>query len=331
MIPKSSDPESRTRPRVLVTETIHPVGVERLAREADVIHLPDRPGETIDQHLPDVDGVVVRTARLTAERIGRARRLRVIGKHGVGVDNVDVAAATARGIAIVSTPGANAEAVAEHALTLMLVLARRIPVTERMLRAGQFDAARAQLLAVDLHGKTLGLIGLGNIGARLAAMCRAALAMRVLAFDPYVRPERGTELGVELVSDLAPLLRESDVISLHVPLTLETRGIVGTAELGQVKPTAILINCARGGLVDEEALAAALTAGRLAGAGLDVFAEEPPRPDHALFRLDANVVLTPHVAGGSVEALRRMAETVAEDVLRVLRGESPLFPYRVIQ
>src|SRR5262249_50259293 len=160
------------RPRVLVTEPIHPVGLERLAREAEVVNLPDRPGETVDQHLPEVDGVVVRTARLTADRLRAAPRLRVSGKHGVGVDNIDVAAAAARGLGVASTPGATSEAVAEPALPLMLMLARRIPVTERMLRGGQFDAARAQLLAVDLHGKTLGLIGLGNIGARLAAMVR---------------------------------------------------------------------------------------------------------------------------------------------------------------
>lgn len=314
-------------PRVLVTESIHPIGIERLAREAEPIYLPDRPGETIDQHLPDVDGVVVRTARLSEERLRRATQLKVIGKHGVGVDNVDVAAAHSLGIPIVFTPGVNSQAVAEHALTLMLIVARQIPTSSRLLREGSFDLARQTVVAVDLHGKTLGLVGLGQVGRRLASICRQGLAMRVLAFDPYVSPDRAGDYGVELTDALEPLLRESDVVSIHAPLTPETRGIVDRAALAQMKPTAYLINCARGGLVDEDALLEALEGGRLAGAGLDVFVDEPTPADHPLFRLE-NVVVTPHVAGSSDEALRLMAETVAEDVLCVLRGEPPAHPFR---
>jgi D-3-phosphoglycerate dehydrogenase len=315
-----------SRPVVLVTEPIHPVGPQILAREVEVINLPERPGDSIDEHLPDVHAILVRTARLGAERIRAASRLRVIGKHGVGVDNVDVAAAQAHDIAIVSTPGANAQAVAEHALTMMLMLARRMPTTTRMLREGQFDAARAMQLPVDLHGQTLGLVGLGNVGTRLAAMCRSALAMRIIAYDPYVTADRAAALGVELTAELAPLLRASDVISIHAPLTPTTRGIVGRDALAQLKPTVILINCARGGLVDEVALLEALRAGRLAGAGLDAFVEEPFPPNHPLLALE-NVVATPHIAGGSQKALEIMARTVAEDILRVLRGELPMYPY----
>lgn len=315
------------RPRVLVTESIHPIGVERLAREAELIYLPDRPGETVDQHLAEVDGIVVRTARLSDERLRRAGRLRVIGKHGVGVDNVDLAAARARGISIVFTPGVNSQAVAEHALTLMLMLARQIPTSSRLLRDGEFDLARRTVVAVDLHRKTLGLIGLGQVGRRLAAICKLGLAMRVLAFDPYVTPIQARELGVELVSELPPLLRAADVVSIHTPLTPETRGIVGRDTLAMLKPTALLVNCARGGLIDEDALLQALRAGRLAGAGLDVFVEEPTPASHPLFGLE-NVVVTPHVAGSSEEALRLMAENVAEDVLKVLRGEQPAHPFR---
>jgi D-3-phosphoglycerate dehydrogenase / 2-oxoglutarate reductase len=314
------------RARVLVTEAIHPIGVEVLAREVEVVNLPERPGETVAQHLPIVDGVLVRTARLTAPLLETAPGLKIIGKHGVGIDNIDVVAARRLGIPIVSTPGANAEAVAEHALTLMLMVARQIQVTSRLLKNGQFDAARSLPLATDLSGKTLGLVGLGNVGTRLAAMCRSALAMRVLAYDPYVRPERAAELGVELVSELGPLFDAADVVSIHVPLTPETRGIVGVKELARLKPSAILVNCARGGLVDEAALLAALRTGQLAGAGLDVFEEEPVPPDHPFLTL-VNVVATPHVAGGSREALQLMAETVALDILRVLRGEPPVYPY----
>ncbi len=314
------------RPRVLVTESIHPNGIERLAREAEPIYLPDLPGETIDQHLPAIEGIVVRTARLTEERLRRAVRLKVIGKHGVGVDNVDLAAAKALGIRVVFTPGVNAQAVAEHALTLMLMLARRIPTSSRLLREGQFDLARRSIVALDLQGKTLGLVGLGQVGRRLAFICRHGLSMRVLAFDPYVSADRAADDGVELVSELAPLLREADVVSIHAPLTAETRGIIDRDALAQMKPTAFLINCARGGLVDEDALLEALRAGRLAGAGLDVFVEEPTPAEHPLLRLE-NVVATPHVAGSSAEALRLMAETVADDVLRVLRGEQPAHAY----
>ena len=315
------------RPRVLITEAIHPSGVERLARHVDVIYLPDRPTESVDQHLPDIDGIVVRTAPLTAARLERAARLRVIAKHGVGVDNVDVAAARARGITITFTPGANSQAVAEHALTLMLVLARRVALVSRMLRQGEFDRARQLAVAEDLHGKTLGLVGLGNVGARLAAICRQGLAMRVLAFDPYVTAARTAELGVEHVTELPPLLQQSDVISVHAPLTPETRGIIGATALAQMKPTAILINCARGGLVDEGALLEVLRANRIAGAGLDTFSTEPLPTDHPLLQLE-NVVVTPHVAGASQEAFKAMAETLADDVLHVLRGESPVHPLR---
>jgi D-3-phosphoglycerate dehydrogenase len=315
------------RPRVLITEPIHPIGVERLAREAEVINLPARPGESIDQHLPEVEAVVVRTAKLDATWMDRAPRLRIIAKHGVGVDNIDVDAANARGIVVTSTPGANAEAVAEHALTLMLVLARQIPASSRMLLDGKWGEARGTALSTDLQGKTLGLIGLGNIGGRLAEIARGGLGMRVLAYDPYARSERAAELGVELVPDLGPLLEAADVISIHTPLTPETRGIVDAAALRRMKPTTILINCARGGLVDENALLAALDAGELAGAGLDVFEEEPPLPDHPLLH-HPKVVVTPHVAGGSKEARRLTAETLADDVLRVLHGQQPRYPYR---
>lgn len=315
------------RPRVLITESIHPDGIERLAREAEPIYLPDRLDETIDQHLPEIEGIIVRTAKLPEERLRRAARLKVIGKHGVGVDNVDLAAARARGIAVIFTPGVNSQAVAEHALTLMLFLARQIPTSSRLLREGQFDHARRTIVAVDLRGKTLGLVGLGQVGRRLAAICHQGLAMRVLAFDPYVRPEQAGELGVELASALPPLLEAADVVSIHAPLTPETRGIIDAAALARMKPTAYLINCARGGLVDEVALLDALRAGRLAGAGLDVFGEEPTTADHPLLKLE-NVIATPHVAGSSEEALRLMATAAAEDVLRVLRGEQPTNPYR---
>jgi phosphoglycerate dehydrogenase-like enzyme len=198
-----------------------------------------------------------------------------------------------------------------------------------LLREGRFDEARSTAYASDLRGKTLGLVGLGNIGSRLAAMCCHALSMRVVAFDPYVTADHAASLGVELAEDLSDVLRAADVLSIHTPLTPQTRGIVGKAALAKMKPTAILVNCARGGLVDEAALYDALRGGQLAGAGLDVWAEEPVPTDHPLLRLE-NVIATPHVAGASQEALEAMATTVADDVLRVLRGETPVYPYRAV-
>jgi D-3-phosphoglycerate dehydrogenase len=301
-------------------------GVELLKKECDVVELYDRPGETLEQHLPEADGLVVRIAKLGADRIGLATRLKVIGKHGIGVDNVDVAAATKRGIHVVFTPGSNQEAVAEHSLLLMLMLARRVEILAGLARAGKFDEGRNVPPGIDLLGKTLGLIGVGRIGGRIAEICRSAFRMRVIAFDPYVTAERARELGVERVDRLDPLLEQSDIVSVHSPLTPETRHIIGAPQLAQMKSSAFLINCARGGLVDEDALIDALRRGVIAGAGIDTFAEEPPDPHHGLFSLP-NAVVTPHVAGGSREARVETSRMVAEEVLRVLRGEGPRYSY----
>jgi D-3-phosphoglycerate dehydrogenase len=228
-----------------VIERMDPIGPELLKREADVIELYDRPGETLEQHLPEADGLVVRIARITAERIAIARRLKVIGKHGIGIDNVDLESATRRGIHVVFTPGSNQEAVAEHTLLLMLMLARRVEALAALSRAGRFQEGRDVPPGTDLLGKTLGLIGVGRIGGRLAEIGRAAFQMRVLAFDPYADAARAGQLGVELAPTIEPVLRESDFVSVHAPLTAETRHIIGAAQLRQMKPGAFLINCAR--------------------------------------------------------------------------------------
>jgi D-3-phosphoglycerate dehydrogenase len=314
------------RPRVIVAERMDPLGPQLLGQEADLIELYDRPGETLEQHLPEADGLVVRIARVTAAQIAMAPRLKVIGKHGIGIDNVDLEAATRRGIHVVFTPGSNQEAVAEHTLLLMLMLARRVEPLVELARTGRFQDGRDVPPGIDLLGKTLGLVGVGRIGGRLAEIGRAAFGMRVLAFDPYADRARAGQLGVELAPSIGPVLRESDVVSIHAPLTAQTRHIVGAAELRLMKPSAFLINCARGGLVDEAALAEALAAGTIAGAGVDVWDEEPPPPDHPLLH-EPRCIVTPHVAGGSVEARRETARMVAEETLRVLRGEPPRYSY----
>lgn len=315
-----------SRPTVVVAERMDPIAVQLLAAEAELVELYDRPGETIEQHLPRADALIVRIAKITGDLIALAPRLKVIGKHGIGVDNIDVPAATRRGVHVVFTPGSNQEAVAEHTLLLMLMLARRVEELAALSRAGQFNLGRDLPPGVDLLGKTLGLVGMGRIGGRLAEIGRAAFSMRVLAFDPYADAARARTLGVELAGTLEAVLREADFVSIHAPLTAETRHIVDAARLKQMKASAFLFNCARGGLVDEQALAEALKSGTIAGAGIDVWAEEPPPADHPLLRLP-NCVVTPHVAGGSIEARRETARMVAEETLRVLRGEAPRHSY----
>jgi D-3-phosphoglycerate dehydrogenase len=313
-------------PKVVVTERMDPSGLSLLRQHSDLVELFDRPGETIEPHLGDVEALVVRVMPVTADRIAAAPHLKVIGKHGIGVDNVDLDAARARGIPVVFTPGANDEAVAEHTLTLMLMLARKMERLVALARAGEFDQGRRAADGTDLRGKTLGLIGVGRIGGRVAQICRGCFSMRVLAHDPYISPERARELGVEL-APIDDVVRAADFLSVHTPLTAETRNVVSRERIALMKPDAFVVNCARGGLVDEAALVEALRAGRIGGAGVDVFEREPPPVDHPLLALP-NAIVTSHVAGSSRESLEAMSRMVAEEVLAVLRGEAPRYAVR---
>ncbi len=306
---------------VLVVEPIHDRGVALLSAAGTVVAAPDPSPETVQPLLADATVIVLRATRLTADMIAAAPRLRVIGRHGVGYDNVDVAAATARGIPVVYTPEANSESVAQHAFGLMIALSKELVAGDRLLRRGDYGT-RHTLRGVELAGRTLGIVGCGRIGARLAHMARAAFDMCVLGFDPYLDAARAAALGIELVTDLPALLRPADVVSVHTPLTPATVGLLGADELAMMKPSAYLINTSRGGVIDEPALAAALRAGQLAGAGLDVLEQEPPPPDHPLLTLE-NVILTPHSATQTEEALRRTSEHVSAGVLAVLRGQRP--------
>ena len=309
------------KPRVLVTENIHAAGWETLKREADAVAWPGQDTQPLTEAIADVQAVLVRVAKLSADVIMAAKKLKIIGKHGVGYDNIDIQAATASGVIVTNTPLANSTSVAEHALALLLAVARRIGETERDLNRG---AMRTQKLyqGMELSGKVMGVIGLGSAGLRLARMTGQGLSMRVLGFDPYKVPWPD---GIEHCTDLDPLLRQADFISIHVPLTKETTSLIGKEALPKMKPTAILVNTARGGIVDEAAVAEAVTAGRLAGAGLDVVVDEPLKPSHPLNGVP-NIILTPHMAGVTEEAMMRMAQDSAEDILRVLRGERPKFP-----
>ncbi len=309
------------KPKVLVTENIHAVGWEALTAETEAVAWPGQEKQPLLDAVRDAQAILVRAARLPREVIQAAHRLKIIAKHGVGTDTIDIAAATACGVLVTSTPFANSTSVAEHALALLLAVARRIGESDRDLALNQMRAQKAYQ-GVELSGKVMGVIGLGGAGLCLARMTGNGLGMRVIGFDPYKVPWPD---GVERCRGLDPLLAQADFISIHVPLTSETRNLVGKETLQKIKPTAVLVNTARGGIVDEAALAEAIRAGRLAGAGLDVLEDEPLKSDHPLNGLP-NVLLTPHVAGVTEEALMRMARTAAEEILRVLKGQRPRFP-----
>lgn len=308
------------RPRVLVADPIAEEGVAYLRRFADVDERHGL-GAGLAQVIAEYDAVVVRSeTRVTAEAFAAATRLRVVARAGVGVDNIDVEAATRRGVVVVNSPTGNIAAAAEHTIALLLTLGRHIPAANAALRAGRWE--RSKFVGVEVRGKTLGIIGLGKVGAEVARRAgEGGLGMRLVAADPYASPEHARKLNAELVS-LDELLAVADFVTLHTSLTAGTRGLLGAAELARMKPGARLINCARGGVVDEPALLAALESGHVAGAALDVFSKEPPTGDETLRALIAHerVVTTPHLGASTEEAQVSVALDVAEQVEEVLRG-----------
>ncbi len=312
------------RKRVIITEYIDPAGLEILARNSDLLYLPDSTKVKLEDAIREAYGVGVRLAPVTAEMIASAPNLKVIAKHGVGYDNIDVAAATTRRTVVVTTPKANAVSVAEHILSLMLCLANRICVANTDLKMGRFKR-REDYTGVELKGKTLGVAGLGRIGSEVARKCRSGFGMNVVAFDPYLTAETFELTGYKRAETVEQLLEEADFVVLCVPITPQTAGMIGRRELTRMKPTSFLINTSRGDLIDEGALYAAISEGRIAGAAADVFRKEPVTPDNPLLTLD-NFIATPHVAGSTNEAMRRMATDLAEEIVRVLSGERPLYP-----
>jgi D-3-phosphoglycerate dehydrogenase len=257
--------------RVVLTQPIDRAGIDRLVDAGlDVVVAPAPTREEILARVADADALVVRAGPCTREVIDAAPRLRVIGKHGVGLDNIDVEAATERRIPVFYTADAATETVAEMALAMLMALTRRLLLAHRLVEENRFHDARWLCQGIELRGKTLGLVGLGRIGSRLATVCQAAFDMRVLAFDPYLTAAQ--PVGVETAQSLAEVLGAADVLSIHCPLTDETRGLIGAAQLAAMKPGAYLVNTARGAIVDEQALADALRAGHLAGAAIDAFA-----------------------------------------------------------
>lgn len=309
--------------KVLVAEPLADEGIERLRIEAEV---DVRTGLDRDSFLAVVgeyDAIVVRSAtKLDRQALERADRLKVIGRAGVGLDNIDLDAATRQGIVVVNAPQSNVLSAAEHTMALILALARNIPAADASLRAGRWE--RERFTGVELQGKTLGVLGLGRIGT-LVAQRASAFGMRLVAYDPYVARQRAAQLGIQIAATVDEVCREADVITVHLPKTPETVGILSDDQFAAMKPDTRVVNVARGGIVDEAALVRALEAGRIAGAALDVFEREPPG-DHPIMRRP-NVVVTPHLGASTVEAQAKAGVTIAEQVLLALRGE--LAPYAV--
>jgi D-3-phosphoglycerate dehydrogenase len=311
---------SDVRPLVVVGGTIHPDGTALLEGEARVIVTGEEQESAFAAVAAEADGILLRTWPRCSESLMRALpRLKVVGRHGAGLDIVDIPAATRCGVAVVHAPGGNAQAVAEHALMLMLVCVKRTLLVDKATRAGDWSARGGG--NTELHGKTLGIVGVGNIGRRVAKFA-AAIGMKVLAYDKYVPADELRRRGVEPVAGLDALLPEVDVLTCHTPLTDETRGMINERTLGLMKKGAIYVNTSRGPVQQERAIFEALTRGHLAAAGIDVFEEEPSSTDNPLFNLP-NVVVSSHVAGVTQEARRTTSIQVASEMLRVLRGEKP--------
>ena len=296
--------------RVLIADRMSPRAEESFrSRGIECVTRVGLSEDELAEVIPDFDGLAVRSATKVTRRILEvAPKLRVVGRAGVGVDNIDVKGATARGVIVMNAPFGNSVTTAEHSIALLMALARQIPAADRSTRGGKWE--KSHFMGVELAGKTLGLIGCGNIGSIVASRAQG-LKMRVIVADPFLSPDRATRLGVERL-ELDELLERADFISLHTPLTAGTRNILNADTLARTKPGVRIVNCARGGLIDEEALYTALESERVAGVALDVYGTEPPGP-HPLFELD-NVVATPHLGASTGEAQNKVAVQIAEQM-----------------
>lgn len=310
--------------KVLVNKPIHTDALDRLAEEVEVLTpFTAQPAEILTL-LPDVQGMILCAGmKMYAEQMDVAAELEVIGRHGVGLDIVDIAEATRRELPVVFTPYGPTESTAEHALMLMMAVARKVVYLDRETRQGNFHI-RDRVVGRELLDARLGVVGFGHIGKRLAEMCRQAFNMKVFVYDPYLDAEEVAAGGAEKCETLLELMEKAEIVSLHIPSIATTQGLINMEALAALGPDGYLINCARGAVGDESALVEALRTGVIAGAGLDVYNPEPPKADNPLFELD-NVVLTPHLASFTDQGRRRMGLMVVEDVLTVLKGENPKY------
>ena len=318
--------------KVLLTESISVQGIDLLKKRAEVRIAPSPRLKDLLPLIADADALLIRSSQAGEELMKGGVKLKVIGRHGIGLDNIDLDAATRLGIRVVNTPVANTNAVAEHSLWAIMHCARNFNKAEKAFRRGDFCApgslpGLAQKLGYttrEIKNKVLGLVGMGRIATRLAHMAVVGMGMRVKSYDPLVADDAFAAAGVERVGDLDSLMTGADFVSIHVPYLKETHHLIGARELALMKPGACLINAARGGVVDEQALYQALKDGKLAGAALDVYEKEPPNPDLPFFGLE-NVVLTPHIAATTDLALINMAIDSAEGILDVLEGRMPKY------
>jgi D-3-phosphoglycerate dehydrogenase len=301
--------------KILVADPIAEEGIQALRNHAQVDIKSKLETRQLKAIISDYDALIVRSqTQVRAEVIELGNKLKVIGRAGVGTDNIDVDAATKKGIVVVNAPTGNTVAAAEHTIALMLALARNVPQANSRLKSGKWQ--REEMVGTELRNKTLGIIGLGNVGSEVAKRVQA-FEMHVVAHDPFVSKEYARNLKVDMVP-LDQLLKEADFITLHVPLTAATKKFIGSKELAKLKPTSRIINCARGGLIDEEALIKAIEAGKIAGAAFDVFDKEPVT-DSLLFKED-KIIVTPHLGASTIEAQANIAKDISEEVLAVLQG-----------
>lgn len=308
--------------KVLLSNAIQPAAMDILAGKVEAVILPDNSVETAKRLVGDVEGIILRTnIKVTREIMDAAPHLKIISRTGVGVDNVDVPAATEKGILVCHTPGVNAISVAEQTVALMLSLAKRLKTMDNAVRAGNWQIRYASK-SVDLDGKTLGIVGLGRVGSLVEQKCRLAFNMKVIAYDPYVEQAE----GVELCSSLDQVFNQADFVSIHVPYMAETHHLVDGRLLSLMKPDSCLINTSRGAVIDENALIEALKSESIAGAGLDVFENEPPSPENPLLGFD-NVVSTPHSAALSRECVVKVAITAVQAVVDCLEERRPTYIY----
>jgi D-3-phosphoglycerate dehydrogenase / 2-oxoglutarate reductase len=305
--------------KIYVLDAFHLSGVELAEKQAEVIRWDDPRAKNWHE---DADGLMVRGKKVAAEDMARAKKLRVISKQGVGLDNIDLEAAKAHGIAVCRTPGVNSEAVAEMALSLGLSVVRRVTEFDRMTRADG-KVQRANFLGYESWQKTVGIVGMGNIGTLVARKWRGAFDAKIIGYDPYVPANRWSELPHKRAASLEEMLPQVDILSLHLPLTPESRNMIDAARLASMKPSAIVVNTSRGGIVNEAALYQAISSGKLFGAGFDVFEVEPPTSDHPLMSLPT-FVGTPHAAAGTIETQARSSMLAASQLLEALAGGQPL-------
>ncbi|MBA7498439.1 Hydroxypyruvate reductase [subsurface metagenome] len=308
--------------KVLLSKPINPAGMKVLEGKVEPVILVNPTVENIKKRVADVEGIILRTnIKITREIIEAAPNLKVISRTGAGVDNIDVAAATEKGILVCHAPGVNSISVAEHTLALMMAMAKQLKAVDQAVHQDNWKIRYASK-AEDLDGKTLGLVGIGRIGSLLAQKCRLAFNMKIIAYDPYVKQAE----GVELCSSLDQIFIQSDFISIHVPYTKETSHLVNARLLSLMKSDSYLINTSRGSVVDEEALIEALKNASIAGAGLDVFEKEPPSLDNPLLKFN-NVITTSHSAGLNRDCERKLAIEAAQAVIDLLEGRQPKHIY----